>query len=324
MTAHRMKRWPVEHQRAVAALVIQSIQGDREQATEDEISALFFKLQRNIITNPEDFRGIGNWASIRNWLVPAVRHDKPIGKMPKEVKEVKEDHFQYGVMRARIAKLEQSNTKLEEMINLILKEGIHALLPIYGVNIIRNGGIVIDNVDIMVAEQPKVVEVVVSASEEEEADRKALAKANTIPPVPAYKTGQFIKPSAPVSMSRKEMAEEVNGFKPPVVKTTKEIVPSRERENITIVGVIQAHAAELKREYEGIVNLKLFDQRDTVTTIANYCKGKEVIIVTTHVNHGVMKTLKSTEGCKVHLFKSASIKALKAKIDELLKQRSSQ
>ena len=49
-----------------------------------------------------------------------------------------------------------------------------------------------------------------------------------------------------------------------------------------------------------------------------------MIIVTTHVNHGVMKTLKNTEGCKVHLFKSASIKALKEKIDELLKQRSSQ
>jgi len=324
MTAHRMKRWPVEHQRAVAALVIKSIQGDREQATEDEISKLFFKLQRNVLTNPEDFRGIGNWASIRNWLVPAVRHDKPIGKMPKEVKEAKNDHFQYGVMRARIAKLEESNTKLEEMINLILKEGIHALLPILGVNIVRNGGIIVDNVDIVLVEQPKVVEVVVSASEEEELDRKALAKANTIPPVPAYKTGQFIKPSTPVSMSRKEMAQEVNDFRPPVIQTPKEIVAPREREQITIVGLIQAHAAELKREYDGIANFKIFDQRDTVIKIANYCKDKEVLIVTAHVNQGILKTLKNTPGCTVHLIKSSSIKALKEKINELLKERSSQ
>ncbi len=324
MTAHRMKRWPVQAQRDVAALVIKAIQGDREQVTEDEISKLFFKLQRNVLTNPEDFRGIGNWPSIRNWLVPAVRHDKPIGKMPKEVKEAKEDYFKYGVMRTRIAKLEQSNARLQETLDLILKEGIHALLPIYGVNIIRNGGIVIDNVDIVLAEQPKVVEVVASASEEEEADRKALAKANTIPPIPAYKTGQFIKPSAPVSMSRKEMAQEVNDFRPPVVQTPKEIVPPREREQITIVGLIQAHAAELKREYDGVANLKIFDQRDTVVKIANYCKDKEVLIVTAHVNQGILKTLKNAPGCKVHLIKSSSIKVLKEKIDELLKKRSSQ
>lgn len=323
MTTHRMKRWPVQAQRAIAQLIISAIKEDRAQATEDEISKLFFNLQNKVVSH-EDFRGIGNWASIRNWLVPAVRHDKPIGKMPKEVKEAEEDHFKYGVMRTRIAKLEQSNTRLQETLDLILKEGIHALLPIYGVNIIRNGGIVIENVDIVLAEQPKVVEVVVSASEEEEADRKALAKANTIPPVPAYKTGQFVRPSTPVSMSRKEMAEEVNDFRPPVVQTPKEVVPPREREQITIVGLIQAHAAELKREYDGIASLKIFDQRDTVIKIANYCKGKEVLIVTAHVNQGILKTLKNTPDCKVHLVKSSSIKALKEKINELLRNRSSQ
>lgn len=274
-------RWTNDEQRSVAKLVADHLKGKKDTATENEIATVFFKVQELVIKDKTRLRDINNWKTIKSWLIPFLMEGKPIGKQSAEKPTVAANESN-DALQKEVVTLRRDVKELQEMVNLILKEKVDSL-PIRGVNIVRNGVPLIENIDIVsVVQKTNITPIVIES--------------------PVI-TPQYIKPP------KSELQ---------VVEATPKAIP-----HIVLVGIIDGHIAEVKRTYKDLVNFTFFTNKDSYEAIANGFKrtlvGAGVILIMPRVNGNILGMTKHIKDNIIRL-QSTSVHTLIATIDKLIKE----